>query len=254
MKKNIVLAILWVFLSVSFLTENVLAENQKLDAISQVYTLEYPPFCFTKDGKLTGFATEIVHEIMKRLQTSYNIKSLPWKRGYKYLSDEPNVVLFTVTRTPHRENLFKWAGPIITSNLVFFAKGDAKIAINRLEDAKSVDKIGLVQGYSVERYLRQHGFTNLDTVSGSENTNPLKLMNGRIGLWATVDMVGFHHAKLQGVNPEDMKIVYVISKDQHKYIAFSKQIPDDIVRQWQNVLDSIKQDGTYEKFLDKWIK
>ena len=191
---------------------------------------------------------------MKRLQISYNVKSLPWKRGYKYLSDEPDVVLFTVTRTPHRENLFKWAGPIITSNLVFFAKRDSKIEIKRLEDAKKIDKIGLVQGYSVEKLLRQHGFTNLDTVSGSETTNPLKLMNGRIGLWATVDLVGIHHAKLQGVHPKNMKIVYVISKDQHKYIAFSKQISDEIVQQWQNVLDRLKQDGTYEKFLNKWIK
>ena len=219
-----------------------------------MYTLEYPPICFTKDGKVTGVATEIVREIMKRLGVSYKINSLPWKRGYRYLSEEPNVMLFTVTRTPDRENHFKWVGPVISSRLVFFAKKDSEIEIKSLEDAKKVDRIGLVQGYSVERHLRKQGFTNIDTVSGSEKKNPLKLMDGRITLWATVDLVGIYNAKLQGINPKDMKIVYVIIKDQHKYIAFSKPIPDEMVQKWQNVLDEMKQDGAYEKILNKWIK
>ncbi|MBU8849851.1 MAG: ABC transporter substrate-binding protein [Desulfobacterales bacterium] len=254
MVKNLIIVIFSAYIFTVFFTGNALAEKQKFQEISRVYTVEYPPFCFTEDGKVTGFAVEIMREAMKRLKVSYNIKPLPWKRGYKYILEEPDAVLFTVTRTTHRENLFKWAGPIITSQLVFFAEKGSKIDITTLEDAKKVDKIGLVQGYSVEKYLRQHGFTNIDTVSGSEKTNPLKLMNGRITLWATVDLVGIYNAKLQGIDPEDMEIVHVIIKDQHKYIAFSKQVPDEIVQKWQNVLDDIKQDGTYEKILGKWIK
>jgi polar amino acid transport system substrate-binding protein len=91
-------------------------------------------------------------------------------------------------------------------------------------------------------------------MGASEKTNPLKLMEGRIDLWATVDLVGIYTAKLQGINPEDMKIAYVIIKDQQKYIAFSKQVPDEIVQKWQDVLDEMKQDGTLKKILDKWIK
>ena len=254
MAKNIFLVLFSTCTFFTFITDSALAEKQKFEEISQVYICEYPPFMFKKDGKVTGVATEIVREIMKRLQVSYNIKSLPWKRAYRYLLEEPNVMLFTVTRTKARENYFKWAGPIITSRLVFFAKRDSKIEIKSLEDAKKVDRIGLVQGYSVEKYLLQQGFTNLDNISASEKTNPIKLMKDRITLWATVDLVGIYNAKLQGVNPEDMKVAYVIIKDQHKYIAFSKQVPDKIVQRWQDVLDEIKQDGTFEKILDKWMK
>ena len=254
MARNILIIILSACIFMTFIPDSTLAGKQRFEEISHVYTGEYPPICFTKDGKATGVATEIVREIMKRLQVSYDIISLPWKRAYRYLLEEPNVMLFTVTHTKARENLFKWAGPIITSRLVFFAKRDSKIEIKSLEDAKKVDRIGLVQGYSVEKYLLQQGFTNLDNISASEKTNPIKLMKDRIDLWATVDLVGIYNAKLQGVNPENMKVAYVIIKDQYKYIAFSKQVPDKIVQKWQDVLDEIKQDGTFEKILDKWMK
>jgi len=252
MARNIVLVILSACIFITFITDSVLAEKQRFKEISQVYICEYPPFCITKDGKVTGFATEIVREAMKRLQVSYNIKSLPWKRVYSYLLEEP-VMAVMCTRSTHRENLFKWAGPVVTSRLVFFAKKDSKIEIKSLEDAKKVDSIGLVQGYAVERHLLQKGFTNIDSITGGARTNPLKLMEGRITLWAHEDLTGIYNAKLQGINPEDMKIVYVI-KEQHKYIPFSKQVPDEVVQKWQDVLDEMKQDGTFEKILKKWMK
>ena len=253
MAKNIFLVLFSTCTFFTFITDSALAEKQKFEEISQVYICEYPPFMFKKDGKVAGVATEIVREIMKRLQVSYNIKSLPWKRAYSYLLGEP-VMVVMCTRTKDRENLFKWAGPIVNAPLVFFARKDSKIEIKSLEDAKKVNRIGLVHGYSVEKHLRQRGFTNIDTIGASEKTNPLKLMQGRIDLWATVDLVGIYNAKLQGINPEDIKIVYVIIKDQHKYIAFSKQVPDEIVQKWQDILDEMKQDGTFKKIFDKWIK
>lgn len=88
----------------------------------------------------------------------------------------------------------------------------------------------MVNGYYVEKYLRQQGFANIDTMGASKKTNPFKLMKGRIDLWATVDPVEIYNAKLQGINTEDIKIAYVINKDQHERIAFSKQVPDEIVQ------------------------
>lgn len=42
-------------------------KKKRFEEIVQVYFSEYPPFWFTKDGKVTDYATEIVREIMKRL-------------------------------------------------------------------------------------------------------------------------------------------------------------------------------------------
>ena len=162
-------------------------------------------------------------------------------------------MLFTVTRTEMREEKFKWVGPVAISRLVFFARKDSKIKINSLAEAKKVPLIGTVRNYSAEKYLLTQGFQNIQSVIGSEKLNPQKLIKGRIDLWATVDLVGIHFARLQGVNPENMKVVYVI-KEQPKYLAFSKQVPDEIVQAWQAALDSMKQDGTFDNYFDKWIR
>ncbi|MCP3922938.1 MAG: amino acid ABC transporter substrate-binding protein [Desulfobacterales bacterium] len=226
------------------LSNGALAQN--------VYISEYPPFCYTKDGKVTGFATEIVSEIMQRIGVYNNISSLPWKRAYKYLSDRPDIILFTVTRTKAREELFKWVGPITISSLVFFAKKNSFIKINRMEEAKKL-RIGTVQGYSSEKFLIKEGFTNIDSVAGSEKSNPLKLMAGRIDLWATVDIVGIYNARLLGVDRKKMKAIYTIKK-QPKYIAFSRQTDDLTIERWQKALNEIRKDGTFDRILSNWMK
>ena len=141
MARNIVVIILCACIFITFIADSVSGEKQKFSEISQVYICEYPPFMFTKDGNVTGVATEIVREIMKRLKVSYDIKSLPWKRAYSYLLEEP-VMAVMCTRTKARENLLKWAGPLIAAPLVFFAKRDSKIEIKNLEDAKKLIELG----------------------------------------------------------------------------------------------------------------
>lgn len=230
------------------LTVEASAESKPL----AVYISEYPPLCFTKDGQVTGVATEIVKEMMTNMNESYNISSLPWERAYRYLLEEPDVVLFTIERNNEREKRFKWVGPLMTTKVVFFAKKKSEIIINRLEDAKKVRAIGVVSGYATEKRLLDRGFTNLNPIAGAERGNPLKLMSGRIDLWVTNDVIGIYTARLRGVDPKNMKIVYTMSEST-KYIAFSRQTSDVTVRKWQTALDEIKKTGVYEEIYSRWI-
>lgn len=246
MLKKIIFVLVFSFQCLLF-TDELSAQNADL----QVYISEYPPFCFTKDGKPTGLAVEAVTQMMKNMNVSYNIRSLPWKRAYIYLLNGPNVMLFTVTRTQEREKLFKWVGPIMTSKVVFFSKKDSGLKIGSLEDAKKVERIGTVKGYATETFLLKEGFFNLVAVAGSEGENPNRLMNGRIDLWATDDVVGIYDAKLKGIDPTNMEIVYTIA-ELPKYMAFSKMTDDITVQKWQAALDAIKRNGSLENIVSKW--
>ncbi len=229
-----------------------LAESQKSPPF-RLYISEYPPFCFTQDDKATGVGVDIVQEILHRLDLKATITSLPWKRAYIYLSKKPDVMLFTVTRTPERESLFQWVGPVITAELVLFAKRGSKLNIQTLDDAKQVKSIGTVQGYSAEKWLRSKGFTNIDTIARDDRRNVLKLMPKRISLWACVNISGFFIAKQARFDPAELKIVYKLV-EQPKYIAYSKAIPKNDIQEWQRILDEMKQDGTYDKIMSRWIQ
>ncbi len=84
-----------------------------------VITENSPPLNYKKNGKVTGVATELVQEIMRRTGKVYSIEIMPWARGYRLALKKPNIVLYSTVRTKSREKLFKWVGPIATLKWVF---------------------------------------------------------------------------------------------------------------------------------------
>jgi len=107
----------------------------------ELITEELPPFNYTDEGQLTGVTVSVVREILRRLDIEDTIAVMPWARGYQRLCSEPNVVLFTTARTPERETLFHWVGPLYFSRLAFYARQSDPISIDSLDDAKRVKAI-----------------------------------------------------------------------------------------------------------------
>ncbi|MGB3224665.1 MAG: transporter substrate-binding domain-containing protein [Desulforhopalus sp.] len=220
------------------------------DSLS-ILTEEYPPFNFTQEGKLTGFTTQVVQEITRRLDINDNIEVVPWARGYEHLSTEANVVLFSTARTPERESLFHWVGPIYSLRLGFYArKADAQ-KLSSLETAKQLDAIATYRADVGEQILESLGFANLDS-SNSPQSCVRKLMAGRVDLWFFDNIGAPKVAREAGIDPNEIEEVYTY-KQNSSYIAFSKQTPLATVRQWQKTLDEIKADGTFHWLAQKWL-
>jgi len=129
--------------------------------ILQLVTEDYPPITFEKDGKITGLATEVVEEIIKKLGIPNNIKLMYWDDAYQLALINPNVVLFSTTRTEKRENLFHWLGPIGSYNDNLYSKKDSNIKISSLEEAKKLKSIGTVNGWFSQELLLKENFQNL---------------------------------------------------------------------------------------------
>ncbi len=216
-----------------------------------IMTEELPPFNYTENGKVTGFSSEIVLEICERVNHAKTIDVLPWARAYKLISNEENKVLFSTTRTPQREELFKWVGPLYNPTIVFFAKKGSGLSIESMEDAKTVKRIGTYLDDAEETLLKEAGFENLVSV-GDDFQNPKKLLIGRIDLWIAGDLEGIYKAKKVDMDSNDIEIVYEI-KTKEYYIAFSKTTPDAEIQKWQAALDAMRQDGTYQKILERYL-
>lgn len=216
-----------------------------------IMTEEYPPFNYTEDGKLTGLSAEVMTELIKRVGHPDNTKVLPWSRAYNLIQNKDGMILFSMTRTEQRENLFKWVGPVAINKWVFFAKEGSGVKINSLDDAKKVKKIGAYKDDAAELYLKEKGFTNIDSVV-DDRANVKKLAAGRINLWIVGQLQGVFKAKgISGTASAIEKVFDV--KETQLYIAFSKSTPDTVIAKWQAELDKMKADGTYDAILKKYM-
>ena len=217
----------------------------------QILTEDYPPLTFEKDGEVTGFGTEVVREILYRLNISDNIRILPWEEGYNLCLKNPNVVLFTMKRTELRENLFHWIGPIGSNNTIFYAKKDSGIQIYNMEDAKKVSKIATCSAWFSEQDLKDAGFTNLVS-SPVPIENVRQLVEGEVDLSIFTDITIPEIAIQAGYSIDDLEPVFTVSTG-YFYVAISKTTAQSFVELWENTFRAIYEDGTFEKIYDKWI-
>ena len=215
-----------------------------------ILTENLPPLNYVKDGVLVGPSVEIVKEIQKRVGSREDIKVYPWARAYKMALEDENVVLFGMTHTKVRENIFKWVGPLATKRDILVAKKGSGIKINSLEDAKKVKRIGTLRDDTRERLLQSHGFTNLESVS-DEQKNAKKLAMGRIDLWAYKQPGLKTVCELAGVDYNEIEEVYHLRVSE-LMIAFSKKTSDSIVQKWRNAFNDMLADGTVNKIHVKW--
>jgi len=77
------------------------------------------------------------------------------------------------------------------------------------------------------------------------------LENGDVNLVVGSKATMAQMARQAGVDPSELKPVYSLRKTP-LYIAFNKNTSKDIVKQWQDTLDEMKRDGTFDEINVRW--
>lgn len=220
-------------------------------ATLNIYTEEWAPISFSVDGKPDGLAVQVVQEIQKRLNNHEPIRVVPWARGWKIMTEQPNTVLFTMTRTPERERMFSMIGPVAVGTTNFYALKNSQLNINSIEDAKQAKAIGVYRSSVEEQLLLERGFTNI-APSSTPLLSAKQLMKQRIDLWCNANLTAPSILAEAGASIDDVKSLYTISAN-HLYIAFSKGTPSEEIDKWKEALISIKADGTFAQIYHRWL-
>jgi len=230
--------------------------SQNIDDIVFI-TENYPPYNFEKDGKLHGISVELLLLIFQKLnarQSRNDIALKPWARGYNALLKNKNTCLFSAVRTPERENLFKWVGPIAETTISLIARKDKNIVIKSEQDLLRY-KIGAVIDDVGEQLLVKAGIElkNLDRIGGI-NVIPRsikKLNKGRFDAWAYVEDVALWGIQKNGFAANDYEVVYRLGKGE-LYYAFHKSTADALIKDLQRALDDLKKEGELQTILNKY--
>ena len=208
-------------------------------------TENLPPFSmaasggnFAKDDDVQGISSDTVRALCSKAQLECQlILRFPWDRLYKQTLDSKGYGLFSTIRTPEREALFKWVGPIAVSDWVLLAKADSTITLDSLDQAGAY-KIGGYRNDAISQFLIDRGVTVQTSLQDKENLN--KLEKGLIDLWATDDVGGRYMAKQSSLGA--LKVVHRFNSAD-LYLALNKETPDELVQKLQKALDDMRAQG-----------
>ena len=219
--------------------------------IFQLVTEEYPPITFMKDGKPSGFVTDMVREIAARQKVPDTIRLTSWKNAYNMALLHPKVVLFSAERTPEREKLFQWVGPVGKNSAMLYAKKGSGIRINSLEQAKAIGAIATTTNWFTEQHLKREGFNNLRS-SPDPRENVRQLMKGEVQLSIFTDITIPEIVRDAGYGMQDLEPVFTVLQTDF-YIAVSRDTPAEVVQAWQSTLDRMKRDGSFESIYRRYL-
>lgn len=217
----------------------------------RILTEDFPPLSFTdQDGAIGGQSTNMVREMMRRTNTTATIEMLSWSDAYNLARTGPTTLLYSTGRTPEREHLFKWVGPIGAWSLTLYARADSNLTIADLASARKAGKICVVEDDARHEFLLQNNFTDLQTVKADEECAK-KLAWGEVALWMASSTSFNVVVAKAGVKQTDFKPVLAAGVNEI-YVAFSPDTPDAIVSAWQESLNDMKRDGTFNSIAGEY--
>lgn len=222
----------------------------------QLFTEVAPPYNFGTGHDTTrrveGSSVDIVNEIQARNGFVNNINLSTWNDAYTPPQYLPNSAVFTTARTPARESMFQWVGPICSFRTYFYTLANSGISIETLEQAKALKSIGTPKDWYTHDFLVQNDFKNIVTTAITSPDAFKQLVDGE------VEALLMMEEDVKWLVRENGMLMSQLTRHMEAlnldgFIAFSLNTPAKLIQQWQSSLDAMKADGTFEIIRKKWF-
>lgn len=218
-----------------------------------VYISDNPPFNYQdENGIAQGIAVDVLKIIANRsgIDVSFSADSfINWPRAIQYTTNNPNNILLSPARTPQREEMYKWVGPLSQLNIGLIALKDRNILIRTRKNV--IDhNIGVIRDSAPIQILRnEFGVKDNElTILSNDEQLFLMLSSGRVDLIPRGALSAIFWMNRLGLSPKQYEMVYVL-KELELYIAFSPTTDPVLIQQLNDELLRIKRkrsDGSSE--------
>jgi len=223
----------------------------------QLFTENAPPSNYgtgvALDRKVEGSSVDILNEIQARTGYVNKINLSLWNDAYAIAQYLPNSAVFATARTPEREDMFQWVGPIFSYRTYFYTLASSGLTIETLDQAKALESIATPNGWFTHDFLENNNFPNIVATALTSQDAFNQLINGEVQSILLPDADVNWLADMNEVSMSDLT-QHIEALNFNGYIAFSLSTPESTVQQWQNNLDAMKTDGTFETIWNSWYE
>jgi polar amino acid transport system substrate-binding protein len=222
----------------SVLAEDTYEEIRNLSVISE----QYAPLNFKEGTEVGGLSVEILQLIYEQLDVPFpDIEFMPWARGFHLAQSEQPVMLFTMSRTPAREDMFQWVGHTHTAR-TFLVTWQGS-GISRYDPtSEHSERILAVASDITEYVLKEMGYPEqkIDTVDSNEimfnmaSKKRVKLLS--------VSEARFNEMRTSEAFSDITFEVLAVTREIRGHFAFSKAVNPEVVQAFQDALDTVRSE------------
>ena len=214
------------------------------------YSFQIPPASVAETpGVDQGLVHEIVSEMAKRIGHTGLIEFLPWGEAQRIARTQPNIGILALTRTPERENQYRWLARIVTDDLILV--GGQGIDVSSLDKVKD-RPVGVLGRSGAEALLRERGFTRIKP-QPEEWMNARLMQQRQIDAWLAPRLMVIYAMREVGGNLAALNFGEIV-RSSEIYLAASKDLPDAEVRKWEEAFEAVKADGSYQRIVDEYSR
>lgn len=213
-------------------------------ATFKAYAEVLPPLNFAENGRVGGFASELLRMMAADAGHTVQLELMPWVRAYRTVKQQPGSALYSIVRNPEREQLFRWVGPIAARRIMVYTLATRPEVVVRKPADLLRYRHGVLAASSAASSLQQLGVPAAQLEYGqSDEVNLKKLLLGRADTVVMLDWAMQWQRQQQQLDPARIRPLWTLDQRYQYWFAFNKNTDPAVLRSLQQALDRIKADG-----------
>lgn len=207
---------------------------------------EFVPFEYIENGEIVGFDIELIKEVGKKIDRNIVIKNIAFDGLLPALqTNKIDAIIAGMTITKEREKFVDFSNNYFVANQVIIVseKDKSTKSLGSLKDKK----VGVVLGYTGDLIISK----DKEIKKIQYNSAPTAIMALNSG---KIDAVILDSAPAENYieNNKGLKIVTMDIKDE-KYAIAIKKGQKELVENINKALNELRNDGTYNKLINKYF-
>lgn len=227
----------------------------------RLVTEPFQPFQFIdQKGDLKGLSVEIIRELSFELsdQLIEKIEVYPWARAYKLATEEPNVLIFTISKTESRLRNFSWLYSYNIDNSAYFWIRKDNAALHDIDWTKAKKlRTSIPRDDTNLDLLLERGFSQKDNLFVTNDFHQaIKMLvlgrsdfvfAGNVSMTIQLKSTKFNRNLFKKV-PTEGAYAPKLS------FAFSKGTDSEMVKKYREAFLSLEERGIIQKNIEKYLR
>ena len=218
-----------------------------------VVTEVLPPYqLYDENNVLTGFSVEVMAALFKITKDDIDLQVLPWARAYRTALNQPNTMIFSLSRSSSRENLFIWGGKLTTEEVYAWGlKEKFKTPITNIEQLKKY-KIAVANSTTTYQYFKEQQHPSIYKIVSQDQGLQMLYLDRVDIITSTKNTLKARTSKLNLDASKLIKIIPISAVNLDLYFAFSLNTDEKIVMKYLEAYKIMVKNGTLAKLKNKW--